>query len=135
MKSHHCDTTDRPRRYYAQWNKGDRERQIPYEFTYKWNLKNKINNQTKHKKAHRHWEQTDDCQKRGGEWRGENGQGIKKYKLSVIKNCRGDIKYSTQNTVSNIVITMCRVRWALDLLEWSLHKLYKCLITMLYICS
>ena len=27
--------------YYAKWNKSDRERQILYDFTYMWNLKNK----------------------------------------------------------------------------------------------
>ena len=25
--------------YYDKWNKSDRERQIPYDFTYVWNLK------------------------------------------------------------------------------------------------
>ena len=40
---------DGPREYYANWNKSDRERQIPYDFTYMWNLKNKINEQTKQK--------------------------------------------------------------------------------------
>ena len=33
--------------YYAQWNKSDRERQIPHDFTYMWNLKNKTRKQTK----------------------------------------------------------------------------------------
>ena len=27
--------------HYAKWNKSDRERQISYDFTYMWNLKNK----------------------------------------------------------------------------------------------
>ena len=31
----------------------DRERQIPYDFTYMWNLKNKINEQTKQKQTYR----------------------------------------------------------------------------------
>ena len=30
---------DRPEGYYAKWNKSDREGQIPYDFTYMWNLK------------------------------------------------------------------------------------------------
>ena len=29
--------------YYAKWNKSDTERQIPYEITHMWNLKNKAN--------------------------------------------------------------------------------------------
>ena len=38
-----CDNIDRPRRYYTKGNKADRERHIPCDFTYMWNLKNKIN--------------------------------------------------------------------------------------------
>ena len=36
----------------------DRERQIPYDFTYRWNLKNKTNkrNKTKQKQTHRYRE-------------------------------------------------------------------------------
>ena len=41
-----CDNTDGPRMYYAKWNKADRERQKPYDFTYIRNLKNKTNEQT-----------------------------------------------------------------------------------------
>ena len=32
---------DGPRGYYAEWNKSDWERQIPYDFTHIWNLGNK----------------------------------------------------------------------------------------------
>ena len=39
---------DGPRRYYAKWNKSDRERQTPFDLTYMWNLKNKMNKQNKH---------------------------------------------------------------------------------------
>ena len=41
-----CDNMDGPRVYYAKWNKSDGEKQIPYDFTYMWNLKNKTNEQT-----------------------------------------------------------------------------------------
>ena len=41
-----CDNIDGPRGYYAKWNKSDRERQISYDFTYMWGLKNKTNEQT-----------------------------------------------------------------------------------------
>ena len=40
LKSCHLNSTDGPKGYYAKWNKSDRERQITYEFTYMWNLKN-----------------------------------------------------------------------------------------------
>ena len=38
---------DGPRGYYVNWNKSNRERQIKYGLTYKWNWKNKTNEQTK----------------------------------------------------------------------------------------
>ena len=38
---------DGSRGYCAEWNKSDRERQRIYDFIYMWNLKNKINEQTK----------------------------------------------------------------------------------------
>ena len=62
-----CDSTDRPRGYYTKWNKSDRERQKLCDFTYTWNLKNKINKQRKLKVTHGCREQTDGCQ-RGGRW-------------------------------------------------------------------
>ena len=34
-----CHSMDGLRGYYAKWNKSDRQRQIPYDFTYMWNLK------------------------------------------------------------------------------------------------
>ena len=45
------------------------ESQIPYDFTYLWNLKkqNKWTNITKQEQSHRYREQTDDCQRGGGE--------------------------------------------------------------------
>ena len=41
---------DTPGGCYAKWNKLDRKKQIPYDFTYMWNLKNKTNEQTKQKR-------------------------------------------------------------------------------------
>ena len=48
----------------------DRERQIPYDFIYIWNLKRKINEHMTQKQAHRHREQTGGCQQGGdlGGW-------------------------------------------------------------------
>ena len=40
MKTAICDNTDRPG-YSAKWNKSHREKQIPYDLTYMWNLKKK----------------------------------------------------------------------------------------------
>ena len=44
-----CDNMDGPRKHYAKLNKLDRERLIPYDFTYLWNLNNKTNKQNKMK--------------------------------------------------------------------------------------
>ena len=38
-----CNSMDEPGEHYAKWNKIVRKSQIPYDFTYMWNLKNKIN--------------------------------------------------------------------------------------------
>ena len=58
---------------YAKRNKPGRERQIPYDLTYKWNLINKTNNRvmemTLYDKSHK--EQTDSDQRQGE--RGDNG--------------------------------------------------------------
>ena len=35
-----CDSIDGPGEHSAKWNKPVRERQIPYHFTYMWNLMN-----------------------------------------------------------------------------------------------
>ena len=74
-----CAHMGGPRGYYAKLNKSDREGQMPYGFTYMWNLKNKINEQTKLKQTHRQW--TDSCQRGGGRGRtGENrGRVIKEH--------------------------------------------------------
>ena len=45
MKPCHLDNMDRPRG--SEENRPDRGRQIPYNFTYMWNLKNKTNEQAK----------------------------------------------------------------------------------------
>ena len=34
-----CSNMDGHRDYYTKWSKSDRERQIPYDITYMWNLK------------------------------------------------------------------------------------------------
>ena len=46
--------------------KSDRGRQIQYDFTYIWNLRNKINEQIKEKQTHRYKEQIDGFHLGGG---------------------------------------------------------------------
>ena len=61
-----CDSMGGTGDHYAKWNKPGGERQIPYEFTYKWNLINKTNKQAKYNQKHWNKEQTDSNQKGGG---------------------------------------------------------------------
>ena len=60
---------DGPRGYYAKWNKSDRERQKPYDFTYLWTLKYDTNELIyKTETDNRHRKQTYGYQRgRGGE--------------------------------------------------------------------
>ena len=44
---------DGPGQHYAKSNKPGDERQIPYDFTYMWNLMNKVNLQAKQRQTHR----------------------------------------------------------------------------------
>ena len=63
---------------------------MPNDFTYMWNLKNKINEQTKQKQIHRYREKTDGCQKVEvlGK-RVKKYEDIKKHKLVATKESRG----------------------------------------------
>ena len=54
-------------------SKSERERQIPYDITYIWNLKYDTDEIMKQKQTHRHREQTCDCQGEGGGGEGELG--------------------------------------------------------------
>ena len=38
-----CNSMYGPGKYYAKWNKSLKEKEVPYNFTYMWNLMNKIN--------------------------------------------------------------------------------------------
>ena len=74
-----------------------------------WNLKNKINErgQTKQKYTRRHRKQIDGHQM--GEWLEgwvKKGKGIKKYKLTVIKNSHWLVTYNIGNRISNIATVL-----------------------------
>ena len=38
-----CSNVDGPGDYHTKWSKSDRERQISYDITYMWTLKNDMN--------------------------------------------------------------------------------------------
>ena len=70
-----CHSMEGPWGYFAKWNKADREKQILYDFSYMWNLKNKWTNITKLKQSYRHREQASGCQSRGGGQRRDRVEG------------------------------------------------------------
>ena len=57
---------DRTREHYTKWNKPDSERQIPFDFTFKWNLINKANKWAKYNQRHWNKKQADSNQTGGG---------------------------------------------------------------------
>ena len=40
-----CSNMDATRNYHTKWSKSDRERQISYDVTYRWNLKTNDTNE------------------------------------------------------------------------------------------
>ena len=66
-----CNNVDGAREYDAKQNKSPREKQIPYDFTYMWNLRNKTNDQREKKRQAKkqtfnYKERTDGLQGLGG---------------------------------------------------------------------
>ena len=59
-----CNGMDGTGEHYANWNKPDSERQMPYDLTFNRNLMNKMNKQAKYNQRHWNWEQAD-CDQRG----------------------------------------------------------------------
>ena len=60
-----CNNMDETREYNAKQNESVRKRQIPYDLTHMWNLRNKWTKGTK-KQTLNYREQTDGYQRRGG---------------------------------------------------------------------
>ena len=52
---------DGPRNYHNKQSKSEREKQVPYNITYTWNIK-QMNISAKRKQIHRHRQQTYGCQ-------------------------------------------------------------------------
>ena len=70
-----CNNMDRTREYNTEWNKSVRGREIPYDFTHMWNLRQKKKQRRKEerekqtKKQTLHYRQQIDGYQRGGQWR------------------------------------------------------------------
>ena len=81
-----CDNMDAPKRYYSKWNKSDRETQILYDFSYKWNLKRKHKNKQKNRNRVIDTPKKQVVATGEGSGRGKKEmRAIKRYKLPVVK--------------------------------------------------
>ena len=69
-----CDRKDGPGVYYANWSKSNRERPIPYYFSYMWTLKSKIN---KHKIGTDTENRLMAAREEGGWWAGKRVKGLR----------------------------------------------------------
>ena len=76
-----CSDMDGMRDSHTKWSKSERERQIPYDFTYIWNLTHSTNEPFHRKENHRHVEQTCGCQEGGGGSRRDWEFGVNRCKL------------------------------------------------------
>ena len=64
---------DATRGYYAKWSKSERERLIPYDVTYMWNLEYGTNESVYETETSSYTERTDWGCRRRGEWQGKAG--------------------------------------------------------------
>ena len=70
-----CSNMDKPRNYHSKWSKSERERQIPYDITYMWNLKYDVNELIHETETDSQTYRTDFWLPRG-KWGGRNGMGV-----------------------------------------------------------
>ena len=72
-----CNNMDGPRGYYDKWTKSGRGWQIPYDFTYMCDLKNKRTNKNHKKSIQRiHWKLPEEWESGGMGKMGEGGWGF-----------------------------------------------------------
>ena len=95
-----CSNMDGTRDSYTKWSRSERERQIPYDITYAWNLKYGTNENFHRKETHGLAEQTCGCQGRG--WRSgmDWESGVNRCKLLPLEWISNEILlYSTGNHI------------------------------------
>ena len=84
--------------YYTKWNKSDRKRQILYDFTYTWNIKNKWTETELKTQKTVGWRRGKE-RNRWDRWRGTNFQFQNKWVAGM--------KYTGENIVNNCNIFVC----------------------------
>ena len=68
---------NRLRDHHTKGSKSERERQIPYDITYTWNLKYNTNKLIYNQKQTHKYRETERGKQRGGEREGERRGGVK----------------------------------------------------------
>ena len=96
-----CSNMDGPRDDHTEWSKSDRERQLPYDITYMWNLKYDMNLSTKQKQTHK--ENRLVVAKREDSWGGKDWEfEANRCKLLYVKWINSKILlYSTGNCIQS----------------------------------
>ena len=95
---------DEPRDYHTKWSKSDRERQISYDITYLWNLKQWYK-ETYLQNRNRLTDVENKLMVTKGQSGGDKVR-INRYTLLYIKKMNNkDLLYSTGNYIQYLVIT------------------------------
>ena len=98
-----CSNMDGPRDYHTKQSKSERERQIPYDITYMWNLKYDINQHIYETKTDSQIQRTDLWLPRDGGWGQRGGKdwefGISRCKLVYIGWINKVLLYSAGNYI------------------------------------
>ena len=98
-----CDNMDGPWVHILSEMKSDRKRQIPYDLTFMWILKTKINNQRSKQTNETHRKADQTVVTRGRGWRNWI-KVVSRDKHAVIKQLRtGDVKFNMMTTVNTAV--------------------------------
>ena len=104
-----CRDTHGPREHYAKWNKPDKERQTPKDFTYLWNLKQTKEKQNRIKLIDNWWLLD------GRGLRGKCGGDVE-VQTANCKNSHGNVQSITGNAVIHTVL--CVVPGECTRLTW-----------------
>ena len=97
-----CSNMDATRDYHTKWSKSEKERQIPYDVTYMWNLKYDTNESIYETESGA--QRIDWWLPRGGVWGGMEWEtGVSRCKLVYIEWTNTRSYCTAQGTIVNIL--------------------------------